>query len=116
MSTSLLLAVLDVRDQTELQTAAPGILSAHAERYRQLTPNQQRRVQEALYEAFYAILEGQKIDYGGGNINQASMAIGGGLARYLSGNLSRMTQAQIDHRRTLKTVLQTWVHQTIDNI
>jgi hypothetical protein len=27
-----------------------------------------------------------------------------------------MTQAQMDHRTTLKTVLQTWVHQAIDDM
>jgi hypothetical protein len=116
MSTSLLLALLEVSDQTALQTAAPGTLSLHAERYRRLSPNQRRRVREALYDAFYAILEGQRIDYGGGNVSEASMAIGGGLARYISGNLSPMTQAQIDHRTMLKTVLQTWMHQAIDDI
>src|SRR6516165_2078025 len=108
MSTSLLLALLELPDQTALQTAAPGTLSHHAERYRRLTPNQQRRVRQALYDAFYAVLEGQRVDYGGGNASEASMAIGGGLARYISGNLSSMTQAQMDHRTTLKTVLQTW--------
>jgi hypothetical protein len=116
MSTSLLLALLEVSDQTVLQTAAPGTLSHHAERYRRLTPNKQRRVREALYDAFYAVLEGQRVDYGGGNASEASMAIGGGLARYISGNLSPMTQAQMDHRTTLKTVLQTWVHQAIDDM
>jgi hypothetical protein len=116
MSTSLLFALLEVSDHTALQAAAPGTLSLHAERYRQLTPNQQRRVRQALYDAFYAILEGQRIDYGGGNASEASMAIGGGLARYISENLSPMTQAQRDHRTTLKTVLQTWVHQAIVDI
>ena len=82
MSTSLLFALLEVSDQSALQRAAPGTLSVHAQRFRGLTSNQQRRVREALYEAFYAILEGQRIDYVEGDISQASMAIGGGLARY----------------------------------
>jgi hypothetical protein len=116
MSTSLLFALLEVSDQSALQRAAPGTLSVHAQRFRGLTSNQQRRVREALYEAFYAILEGQRIDYVGGDISQASMAIGGGLARYISGNLSPMTQTQIDHRTKLKMLLQQWVHQAIDDI
>ena len=115
MSTSLLFALLGVHDQPALEAAAPHTLTTHAQRYRHLTSSKQRQVQEALYDAFYSILEGQKVDYGGGDASQASKAIGGGLARYLSENLSPMTPEQIEHRTKLKAVLQAWVHQAIDD-
>jgi hypothetical protein len=117
MALSLLLAVLDVPDHHTLQTAAPGTLSPYADRFRQLSPNQKRRVQQALYEAFYSIFEAQRIGYGVETASEASMAVGRGLARMISeDNLSPVTTAERRNITTLKEVLQRLVNQAIDDI
>ena len=117
MALSLLLAVLDVPDHHTLDTAAPGTLSPYAERYRQLTPNRKRRVQEALYEAFYSIFEAQRIGYAASEASRANMAVGRGLARMISGDhLSPVTTGERDNITTLKEVLQRLVTQAINDI
>jgi hypothetical protein len=117
MALSLLLALFDVQDHHALQTAAAGTLSPYAERYRQLSPNQQRRVQQALYEAFYSIFEAQRIGYGVDAASQASMAVGRGLARMISeDNRSPVTTAERNNITTLKEVLQRLLNRAIDDI
>lgn len=117
MAVSLVYALLDVEDESTLRGAAPGSVSIHAIRYRNMSIEKRRRVREALYEAIYSILEGQRIDYAGGTADQASMAIGRGLARAISGD-SRppRTADEMTHNTTLKTVLQKVMHQAIDDI
>jgi hypothetical protein len=117
MALSLLLAVLDVPDHHTLQTAATDTLSPYAERYRKLSPNRQRRVQEALYEAFYTIFEGQKLGYRVDAASEASMAVGRGLARMISEDTrSPVTISEKNNITTLKEVLRNLVHRAIDDI
>jgi hypothetical protein len=78
MATSLLFAILDVADAAGL-SAAPAV--SLAGRYHTLGPKQQTRVQEALYEAFYPILEARYIN---ASAYAASRAIGGALGIIIS--------------------------------
>jgi len=79
MATSLLFAVLGVAGEVEAQAAPDG---TRAQRYSQLSRPAKRRVQKALYEAFYPILETGQVTYPG-----PTRAIGEILARLISGQL-----------------------------
>ena len=63
MALSLMLALLEVADVNGLAAARYADPNSLASKYDQLRgdPDKRRRVHTALYEAFYAILEGQKI-------------------------------------------------------
>ena len=79
MATSLLFAILEVAGEVEAAGAADG---TRARRYSQLSRPARRRVQKALYEAFYPILETGQVTYPG-----PTRAIGEILARLISGQL-----------------------------
>jgi hypothetical protein len=117
MALSLMLALLDVADVNGLAAARYADPNSLASKYDQLRgdPDKRRRVHAALYEAFYAILEGQKISYQVGAAGPASMAIGRGLGRYLSGDLAPLTQDENNNRDILKAVLHNFLENAIND-
>lgn len=70
----------------------------------------------ALYEAFYSILEGQRIEYGGGNADNASRAIGEALARLLTDDppMNRTVNQQ-QNSQSLQNILETTLDQAIND-
>jgi hypothetical protein len=119
MATSLLYALLDVADAETLGAAHPD---SSAGRYFRLSDNKKRRVRAALYEAFYAILEAQRIDYMPGAPGPpaswaigASRGIGGALARVISRDLSALSPEEIINFATLRAVLRNVVNQAVDD-
>jgi hypothetical protein len=119
MAVSLLLALLDIPDMATLNDAvwrAAQPPDSLARKYSELNPHQRMRAMEALYEAFYSILEGQRIDYGGGNADQASKAVGEALARLLTDDppMGR-TLAQQQNSRSLQDILETSLDQAIED-
>jgi hypothetical protein len=117
MAISLMYALLDVTDNVDLQRVVRVVPNMRADRYRDLRPNQRTRVQEAVYDAFYSILETQKIDYiGGGRGFRASEGVGGALARVISRDMSPMSVDETNNIAGLKQVLQDVIDQAIDNI
>jgi hypothetical protein len=118
MSMSLLYALLDVQDAAELAAASPH---SRAGRYALLTANQKRRVQDALYEAFYAILESRRIEYMPGAAGplassgmRASSGMGAALGRVLSRDLSPMSPEETSNIATLNAVLRHVVDQAVN--
>src|SRR5262249_17981709 len=109
--------LLNVADVNGLAAAAAADPNSLASKYAQLRadPDKRRRVHAALYEAFYAILEGQKISYQVGAAGPASMAIGRGLGRYLSGDLAPLTQDENNNRDILKAVLHNFLENAIND-
>jgi hypothetical protein len=76
MATSLLFALLDVENAQGIADAVAANDGSYAARYGQLNPPGRRRVLEALYQAFYTILEARQIGY----FTDASTALGEALA------------------------------------
>ena len=119
MAISLVLALLDVADANELAARAAADPNSLAGKYSQVRadPDKRRRVLEALYEAFYAILEGQKISYqGGGPAGLASMAIGRGLGRYISDDTSAQEPDEDDNRNTLALILRNFLRNALNDV
>jgi hypothetical protein len=119
MAVSLLLALLNIPNMATLddaawQAAQPA--NSLALKYSALNPHQRMRAMEALYEAFYSILEGQRIDYGGGNADHASKAIGEALARLLTDDppMNR-TVVQQQNSRSLQDILETTLDMAIED-
>jgi hypothetical protein len=119
MAVSLLLALLNIPNMATLddaawQAAQPA--NSLALKYSALNPHQRMRAMEALYEAFYSILEGQRIDYGGGNADHASKAIGEALARLLTDDppMNR-TVVQQQNSRSLQDILETTLDLAIED-
>jgi hypothetical protein len=115
MAISLMFALLDVADAAALAAAPPF---SPAGLYRQCTPNQRRRVRAAVYEAFYSILEAQKIDYMGGpppgRGTLASNGVAGALARVISSDLSAWSAAEIQHLTALEGVLREALNRAVN--
>jgi hypothetical protein len=119
MSMSLLYALLDVQDAAGLAAASPY---SRAGRYALLTDNQKRRVQDALYDAFYAILESRRIEYMPGTAGplasrgmRASSGMGAALGRVLSRDLSPLSPEETSNIATLGTVLRDVVDQAVND-
>jgi len=126
MAMSLLYALLGVRDTNDLNTIETEHKKYTAEErkqnadakfkdeeraltYKGLKPKQQKEVQEALYDALYAIVEG-------GDVNKdLNMAIGKALCNAISGNHLGSIQKDAGVTR-LFTVLKPIVADAIDEI
>jgi hypothetical protein len=109
MAISLMFAILDVANAAGLAAALPTSLAG---RYNVLTAKQQRRVHDALYEAFYPILEARNINVAA---YAATRAIGEALGRVISGETPTaafMTSPEVDE---LKGELRTLVRRAIEN-
>jgi hypothetical protein len=120
MATSLMLALLDIPNAQAL-AAAPQYSPAGL--YNGLSPNQKAQVREAVYEAFYAILESQLIDYMPGAAGApasrgiaAANGIGLVLARVLSADMSPMSANEIQNVATLKSVLRDAMDRAVNRI
>ena len=126
MAMSLLYALLGVHDTNDLKTIETdhqkytAVQRAQntdpkfkdeerALRYKGLKSKQQKEVQEALYDALYAIVEG-------GDVNKdLNMAIGKALCNAISGNRLGTIQGDLGVAR-LATVLRPIVADAIDEI
>jgi hypothetical protein len=112
MAISLLFALLDVADAAGLAAAAASDPTSRAGRYSALTPKQKTRVQEALYEAFYPILDARYINT---SAYAASSAIGGALGRIISREQPTTTFMQSSEVAELRNALTTLVDRAITN-
>jgi hypothetical protein len=111
---ALMYALLEVADAATLAVATAEN-NPRAYQYNQLNDHQKQRVQEALYQAFYSILEGNRIDYAGGNARQATNAIGEALARLITEQRADRTPDQRANVAELKRIMQNFLYQAIDD-
>jgi len=119
MAISLVLALLGIPDMNALAEHAAREADSLAGKYARVHADldKKRRVHEALYEAFYAILEGQKISYGnGGPAGLASMAIGRGLGRYISNDRSDPVENEDNNTETLKMILHDFLQNAVNDV
>jgi hypothetical protein len=112
MATSLLFALLDVENEAELQAQVQNHPHSRAGRYGRLGDKQKTRVQEALYQAFYPILEARYINP---SAYAASRGIGGALGRIISGQTPDEAFMESDDINQLKDALTTLVDRAIRN-